>query len=91
MRKDSRGLPDICREVNTPVSSKAQEFVRHVKLSANALIDVCRGQVDVTKDPELRRWFAMAATRFEEGASLAVKGFTYEGWKPVESIEETEK
>lgn len=59
-------------------------MMKYIKLSANALIMVCRREVDRTKDTELRRWFAMAATRFEEGSMFAVKGFTYEDWKPAD-------
>ena len=87
MRLDSRGLPDVCRETFTPVHPDAQEAIKYVKLSTNALIAFCRTQIDGTLNPETRRWFALAATAFEEASCWAIKGITYEEWVPRKNVD----
>ena len=64
----------VVRQFNPSESGQ----VNDVKIRAAALIDKMLALSGHRNEPHVRRWAALAATAFEEGAMYAVKALTHE-------------
>lgn len=80
MRNDSKGRPDVCREIYTPVTEDARHLMAEVKLQCNYTIAMLQGLFVINESHEVRRLLAWAMSNIEDAALHAVKAITAEGF-----------